>query len=147
MLAISNHLSSEVQTVVSLAKECARQYGLNYVGTEHLVLGIICEPDSIGSKVLNDLGVDEDRAKECIDEWVKMRSQETWVMGRLPGTPHFRDVLTRASVQCKGTGNWQIRSEHLLAAILEEKNCTGYKALVSMGVTPEAFRKAMLRYR
>ena len=144
---ISTHVSSEVQTIVNLAKEFARQYGLNYVGTEHLLLGIICEPEGLAAKVLNDLGIDEDHAKECIDELIEDRLQETWVIGRVPGTPHFRDVLAKAAQASKGTGNWKVRSEHMLAAILAEKKCMGFKALTALGVTLESFRRALAVYR
>jgi len=144
---ISTHVSSEVQTIVNLAKEFARQYGLNYVGTEHLVLAVVCEQDGVAARVLADLGVDEDRAKACIDELTKDRMQETWVMGRLPGTPHFRDVLTHAAQAAKGTGNWQIHSEHLTIALLCEKSSTGFRALRALGVTLEGFRRALANYR
>lgn len=143
MSAISSHLSTEAQAIVHLAREFSRQYGLNCVGTEQLVLGILCEPEGLGAKILNDLGIDEDQAKECIDELIQDRLEKTWVLGRSPGTPYFRSVMNRAAALSKGTGNWQVRSEHLLAAIMSEKNCTGYKALVAMGVTPEVFRAAM----
>jgi ATP-dependent Clp protease ATP-binding subunit ClpC len=147
MPVMSTQLSSEVQTIVNLAKEFARLHGQNYVGTEHLVLGILGEPEGLGAKILADLGVDEDEALVCIDALVLDRLQETWVLGRLPGTPHFRDVLARAFELSKGTGNWKVRSEHLLAAILAEKNSTGFKALEKLGVTPESFRRAMARYK
>ena len=143
----SRHLTPEVETIISLAKEFARQYGQNYVGTEHLLLAIIGEEEGAGARVLAELAVDVDRAKAEIDTLLKDRMAETWVMGRLPGTPHYRDVLARALEQAKGTGNWQIRSEHLLLALLAERNSTGCKALQNLGVTPDAVRKCLTRNR
>lgn len=144
---IQQHLSSEAASIVNLAKEFARQYGQNYVGTEHLLLGILGECESFGAVVLEELGVDLDRAKDKVDEVLKDRSQETWVMGRLPGTPHFRDVLARAAEQAKGAGNWQIRSEHLLLALLAEGNSTGCRALESLGLSLESVRKCIAARR
>lgn len=141
------NLSKEAATIVELAKEFARQYGQHYVGTEHLVLAILGEHEGLGAKVLTKLSVDQDTAKQQIDELLKDRLQETWVMGRLPGTPHYRDVLARAADEAKGSGNWQIRSEHILLALLAEKASTGYKALAALGVDADTVRKMIGRNR
>ena len=144
---VSTHLSSEAQTIFNLAKEFSRQYGLSHVGTEHLLLAILGETEGLGARVLADLGVDQDAAKERIDELLKLRSHESWVMGRLPGTPHFRDVISRAAEQAKGGGNWQVRSEHLVLALLAEPQSIGCQALQALGVTLDAARKALARHR
>lgn len=68
-------------------------------------------------------------------------------MGRLPGTPHFRDVIARAADEARGSGNWQIRSEHLLIALLGEKGSTGYKALKALNLALEQVRKDLARHR
>jgi ATP-dependent Clp protease ATP-binding subunit ClpC len=141
------NLSKEAETIITLAKEFARQYGQNYVGTEHLLLAIMGDHEGLGGKVLTELSVDQDQAKRQIDELLKHRMQETWVMGRLPGTPHYRDVLARADDEARGSGNWQIRSEHLLLALLAERASTGYKALEALGVDAGAVRKILSRGR
>jgi ATP-dependent Clp protease ATP-binding subunit ClpC len=141
------HLSKELEAIIALAKEFARQYGQNYVGTEHLLLAILGQVDCTGAKVLAEFSVDQGRAKVQVDQLLKDRLQETWVLGRLPGTPHYRDVLAHAARHAKGLGNWQIRSEHLLMALLDEKNSTGRKALEALGVEPAAVRSAITRHR
>lgn len=146
-MVTTKHLTNEAETIIHLAKEFARLHGQHYVGTEHLLLAILGEGEGLGAKILADLSVDMDRAKEQVDELVKHRLQETWVMGRLPGTPNCRDVLARASEQAKGTSNWQVRSEHLLIALLAERGSTGCKALEAMGVTLDTVRKTMVRLR
>ncbi len=143
----NKHLSVEAQTILNLAKEFARQDGQNYVGTEHLLLGLLGDCDGLAAKLLEELSVDLDRAKEQVDILLKSRSQETWVMGRLPGTPNFRNVLDRASEQAKGASNWQIRSEHLLLALLADRGSTGCKALEAMGVGLDTVRRAIIRSR
>lgn len=141
------NLTKEAETILALAKEFARQYGQNYVGTEHLLLAILGDDECLGARILAELSVDQDRAKEEIDELLRARLQETWVMGRLPGTPHYRDVLARAAEEAKGSGNWQIRSEHLLLGLLAEKASTGAKALAALGVDAVAVRRAVGRTR
>lgn len=140
-------LNKEIEAILALAKEFARQYGQNYVGTEHLLLAILGDDECAGARALAELSVDQDRAKSKIDELIKERLQETWVMGRLPGTPHYRDVLARAAEQAKGSGNWQVKSEHLLLALLAERNSVGCKALEALGVDAAAVRRALARCR
>jgi len=143
----TRHLTREAETIIALSKEFARLYGQNYVGTEHLLLAILGESHGLGARVLAELSVDQDLAKEQIDHLLKERFQETWVLGRLPGTPHYRDVLARAAEQAKGTGNWQIRSEHLLLALLAENDSIGCKALEALGVTLDRVRRTIARHR
>lgn len=147
MIGTQAQFSANTKQILELAKQIAKDYGLGYVGTEHLLLAIVRQGGSNSAKVLHHLGVDEYRTKELIDRLVKERMQETWVLGRVPGTPHFRDVLARAEEFTRGTGNWQVGSLHLLMALASEKGCTGFKALQEMGVTVERIRDVLKQAR
>jgi len=136
-------LTPRANTIIKLAKDLAREYGQGYVGTEHLLLAIICEGTGLGAKALAGLGVTEHRAREVINELIKDRMHETWVIGRLPGTPNFRDVISRAAQEARGQGNWQVGSVHLLLALLGEKDSVGGRALRELGVSAEALRKSL----
>jgi ATP-dependent Clp protease ATP-binding subunit ClpC len=138
-----NQLTPRAKNVLDLAKDIAREYGQGYVGTEHLLLAIIREGTGLGAKALAAEGVSEEAASEVIAESIKDRLHETWVMGRLPGTPHFRDVLSRAAHEARGQGNWLIGSAHILLALLAEEDAIGAQALVTLGVSQEAIRKRL----
>jgi ATP-dependent Clp protease ATP-binding subunit ClpC len=140
-----HHLSRRAEEILRLAKHIARGYGQGFVGTEHLLLAILREGEGQGALLLRAYGATEESVKEHVDQVVQDRMQETWVLGRLPGTPHFRDVLSRAAHEARGRGNWQICSVHLLLAILEEKNSTGWTVLQSIGITTEDVRKRIVR--
>lgn len=133
-------LTKRAQQALDLAKAIAADYGLGYVGTEHLLLGIIREGTSVAAACLKALGADETRTRRAVDELVQDRMEETWVMGRLPGTPHYRDVISKAETFAKGTGNWQVCSVHLLLALLQEKESMGYRALVRMNLSREIIK-------
>jgi len=133
----SVNLTRRARRVMDMAKTIAAEYGLGYVGTEHLLLGILREGTSIAAACLNELGADEERTRAVVNELVRERMEETWVMGRLPGTPHYRDVLTKAQSLAKGTGNWQVCSVHLLLGLLQEKESMGHRALARMGLSRE----------
>jgi len=138
-----NHLTPRAKNVLDLAKDIAREYGQGYVGTEHLLLAIIREGTGLGAKSLVAEGVTEEAAREVIDELVKDRLHETWVIGRLPGTPNYRDVLSRAAHEARGQGNWLIGSAHFLLALLAEEDSLGAQTLRELGVSDEAIRKRL----
>ena len=140
-----NHLSRRAEQIIHLAKGIARSYGQGHVGTEHLLLAILREGEGLGARLLRAYGATEESVKTLVDQVVQTRMQETWVLGRLPGTPHFRDVLSRAAQEARGRGTWQIGSVHILLAILEEKESTGWNVLRTIGVTADEVRKRLTR--
>jgi len=138
-------ITRRAQKVIEMAKQIAREYEQAYVGTEHLLLAIIREGSGSAARALVDCGVTEANATVEIDKLLRDRLQETWIIGRWPGTPHFRDVLSKASHAARGQGNWQICSLHLLMALLAEKDSIGYKTLRTLGVTGERLRECLGR--
>jgi len=140
-----NQLTRRADQIIRLAKEIARQEGQGFVGTEHLLLAVIREGSGLGAQILRSKGVTEGLARDEIAKLVRDRLHETWVMGRLPGTPNFRDVLSRAAEEARGMGNWQVCSVHLLLALMAEKDAIGAKALKALDVTAESVRKCLVR--
>jgi len=139
------YLTKRTDHIVKLAKELAREYGKGHVGTEHLLLAIVREGTGLGAEILLDHGATEEKLQEEIDKLLKACLQETWVFGRLPGTPHFKDVMARAAHEARGSGNWQICSVHLLLALLAEKGSIGCKTLHALGLSSGTIRKALVR--
>ncbi len=139
------NLTQRAQRVMELAKQIAGEHGLGYFGTEHLLLGILREGTSIAAAALNALGADEKRTRVVVDQLVQDRLEETWVVGRLPGTPHYRDVLSKAESFAKGTGNWQVCSVHLLMGLLQETESIGFRALAKMGLTKESIKAELAK--
>ena len=142
-----NNLDNQAIEVLKLAGEVAQEYGLGYVGTEHLLLAILREGSSLATEILCEQGANEYATQNVVDELVENRSQETWVAGRQPGAPHFRDVLSKANEEARGSGNWQVTPEHLLLGLLAEEQSLGCRALKQLGVSTEQVRKAMSAQR
>ncbi|HSW45417.1 MAG TPA: Clp protease N-terminal domain-containing protein [Phycisphaerae bacterium] len=138
-------ITRRAEAILRLAKEIARADSHGFVGTEHLLLGIVREGTGLGAQILRDRGVTEPLVREELAKLNQDRLSETWVLGRLPGTPNFRDLLSKAAEAARGSGNWQVCSIHLLMALLNEKDSTGYKTLKALGVTLEEVRKAIVR--
>ena len=139
------HLDAPAQAIVDLANKIAREYELEYVGTEHVLLAILRHGDNLGARVLEGFGADEGTVKEKVDELVHRSLEDTWVFGRLPGSPHFRNVIARAIEEAGQLESKVIRSEHLLLALLREKDSTAQIALAQLGVTLKPCRDAILK--
>ena len=137
MLPKSSHRVAEV---IKLANAIAHEYDREYVGTEHVLLAILREGTGIGAAVLKKRGVTEGRLRDEIDRLIKKQMEETWVFGRLPGTPHFKNVVATAIEQCQALQAKEVCTEHLLLALLIEKGSVANKALKALGLTAEQVR-------
>ena len=133
-----------VAVVMQLANEIAREYEQEYVGTEHVLLAIHREGRGVGGRVLRDRGVTAGKLRKEVDKLVQKSMEETWVFGRLPGTPHFKNVMAIAIEQCQQLQNKEVCTEHLLLALSREKGSVAQGALKAVGLAFEDIRKAIL---
>jgi ATP-dependent Clp protease ATP-binding subunit ClpC len=131
------HFTKRVEKVVKLASQIAREYDQDYVGTEHLLLAIEREGTGDACRILKAGGVSEGRLKAEVDNLIKKSLEDTWVFGRLPGTPHFRNVVASALEAAERLGATELRTEHLLLALAGEAGSVASRALHAVGCTPE----------
>jgi ATP-dependent Clp protease ATP-binding subunit ClpC len=129
------HLSDRVNEVIKLANRIAREYEQEYVGTEHVLLAIAREGTGLGAKILFEKGLSEEKIKERVDELIQASLEDTWVFGRLPGTPHFKNVIAIAIEKARALKSKIVCTEHLLLGLLAEKGCVAQQALKKMNVT------------
>ena len=129
------HLTARVKEVIKLANTIAREYEQEYVGTEHVLLAIAREGTGLGAKILFEKGLSEEKLKERIDELIQASLEDTWVFGRLPGTPHFKNVVAIAIEKARELKSKNVCTEHLLLGLLAEKGCVAQQALKKSGVT------------
>ena len=135
------HLDGDAEAIIKLANDIAREYELEYVGTEHILLAILRHGGGMGNDVLAHFKIDEKRAKNTIDDIAQRDKEDTWVFGRLPGTPHFRNVMALAIDEAHRLKCDRIGSAQLLLALLREKQSAGERALKKMGMTLKAARE------
>jgi len=136
--------SQRVAQVIKFANEIAREYEQEYVGTEHLLLAIQREGTGVGAAVLANRGITEEKLRAEIDRLVKKQLEETWVFGRLPGTPHFKNVMATAIEQCRQLESREVCTEHVLLALLREKGSVAQKATAALGLAYEDARNDVL---
>ncbi len=133
-------LSTRVEGVVKLAHDIAREYDEEYVGTEHVLLAISREGTGVGAKVLLNHGATPEKIKEEVDQLIKHSMEETWVFGRLPGSPHFKNVVAGAIEAARQLESKIVCTEHLLLALLKEKGSVAHNALQNLGIKIEVVR-------
>jgi ATP-dependent Clp protease ATP-binding subunit ClpC len=138
-------LTPRMDRVIKLSQRIARDYGQDYVGTEHLLLAILEEGTGMGVGILREFDVDLPKAKETIDRLVKATLEDTWVFGRLPGTPHFRNVMSAAIEQARQLESKFICTEHMLLALAKEPGSVAHSALNQLGVQAPSIQQEIIK--
>ncbi len=138
-------LTPKMDKIIKLAQRVARDYEQEYVGTEHLLLAVLEEGTNVGSEILKDRSADLTRTKAVIDRLVQSSLEDTWVFGRLPGTPHFRNVLSAAIEEARQLESKFVCAEHLLIALARAEGSVASAALAELKITPASIRAEITR--
>ncbi len=136
---MKNNFSKRVQMVIQYAKEEAIRLGHNYIGSEHLLLGLLREEDSLAVEILESLGVDLEEIRTTIQELVQS-STSTITLGHLPLTKRAERILKRTYVEAQNFDSDIISSEHLLLAIAQETEGVAAEVLANFGITYETIK-------
>jgi len=116
---MDSNFSQRVQEVIRLSREEALRLGHDYIGTEHLLLGIIREGEGVAISIFSNLGIDPAKVKKAVEETVK-QSSSTLTVGNIPLTKQAEKVLKITYLEAKLFKSDVIGTEHLLLSILRE---------------------------
>ena len=130
---MKSNFSKKVQQILRYAKEEAVHLGHNYVGSEHLLLGIISQGSSIAIDILTNLDVEIDDLRKAIEDVVRS-SGGTMLLGQMPLTKRVERILRNTFNEAKNLGSELIGDEHILLSILKENGGVAYEVLSSFGV-------------
>lgn len=139
--------SPKVKKIIQLSREEAIRLGHDFIGTEHFLLGLLHEKDSLAVKVLDSLEVDIDELKNKIEKAHTPRHEEDlgYNYGSIPLNKHAEKVLKVTSLEAKVYKSDEIRPEHLMLSILKHDDNMANKILHDFNVDYDAF-KAELDY-
>ncbi|WP_207532213.1 ATP-dependent Clp protease ATP-binding subunit [Desertivirga arenae] len=132
--------SPRVKDVISYSREEALRLGHDYIGTEHLLLGLIREGDGMAIKVLKALGVDTVRLRRSIEDAVKGTSGTTANLGNIPLTKQAEKVLKITYLEAKIFKSDVIGTEHLLLSILRDDDNIASQILLQYNVNYDVFK-------
>jgi hypothetical protein len=122
---------------VQAAQHEAREHRHDYIGTEHLALGVLTEPDGLAVKALEALGVSRDAARQALLAALLPTTAEVPLAERIPFTPRAKKALEFAVRKALVFGHNYIGTEHLLIGVLDEEEGIGGKTLTGLGVTSD----------
>jgi ATP-dependent Clp protease ATP-binding subunit ClpC len=128
--------------VVVLAQEEARMMNHNYIGTEHLLLGLLHEGDNVADRALRDLEISLEAARQQVEEIIGLGQQAP--SGHIPMTPRIKKVLDLALREAMQLGHNYIRPEHLLLSIVREGDGVAAQVLVRLGADLNRVRQQVV---
>src|SRR5687768_16242707 len=132
--------SPRVKDVISYSREEALRLGHDYIGTEHLLLGLIREGDGMAIKILKALGVDTVRLRRSIEDAVKGTSSTTVNLGNIPLTKQAEKVLKITYLEAKIFKSDVIGTEHLLLSILRDEDNIASQILLQYNINYDVFK-------
>ena len=135
--------TDRARRVVVLAQEEARRLDHNYIGTEHLLLGLIREADGVAAKALESLGIGLDAVRQQVEEIIGQGQQAP--SGHIPFTPRAKKVLELSLREALQLGHNYIGTEHILLGLIREADGVAAQVLVRLGADLNRVRQQVIQ--
>ncbi|NUN92547.1 MAG: ATP-dependent Clp protease ATP-binding subunit [Verrucomicrobiae bacterium] len=139
-----NNLTPRAQQVLALARKEADRFNHNYVGTEHLLLGIIKLGQGVAVSVFSRLGLELETVRMEVEKQVGTGPDQK-VLGNIPYTPRVKKVLALAGKEAKALNHSYVGTEHILLGLLKEGDGVAARVLKSLGVDIDRTRQEILK--
>lgn len=137
------NFTEAAKNVMKISEEFAKELGHTYVGTEHVLYGLIKEDKGIVSKVFKDANINAEKIYKMVEEVIgKNEIDEIELKGY---TPRLKKVLDMALVETKKTGSDYISTEHLLIALFNDRECIASQLIIDSGVNIDGLIRKMYR--
>lgn len=140
MASVFDSFTEKAKRSIELSKKEAALLNHNYVGTEHLLLGLLEEREGLASIVLSGLGVRADDIRNMIKTYIGAGEKAVEIMGF---TPRTKRIFERSAVEARRLNQNYVGTEHILISLTNEKESIGNKFLVSLGISQEMIFKQM----
>lgn len=132
--------TKQALNALSLAEKAARTYGHSYIGTEHLLLGLMREKEGTAGLILEEFAAEEDRLCKMIDKFVAPIDMAAAKKEKPDYSPRARKIMTEAVQECEEKAG----TEHLLLVMLKETDCVATRLLHTMGINVQKLYSAVL---
>src|SRR5438270_2910519 len=139
-----NNFTPRAQQVLALARKEADRFNHNYVGTEHLLLGLIKLGQGVAVNVLQKMGMDLETVRMEVEKQVGS-GPETKMVGNIPYTPRVKKVLALAGKEAKALNHSYVGTEHILLGLLREGEGVAARVLKSLEIDIERTRNEILK--
>lgn len=135
--------TDRARKVMALANQEAQRFNHEYIGTEHILLGLVKEGSGVGANVLKNLDVDLRKVRLEVEKLVRA-GPEMVTMGRLPQTPRAKKVIEYAIEEARNLNHNYVGTEHLLLGLLREHDGVAAQVLMNLGLKLEDVREEVL---
>jgi ATP-dependent Clp protease ATP-binding subunit ClpC len=139
---VFERFTDRARRVVVLAQEEARLLNHAYIGTEHILLGLMAEEESIAARALTQLGVDLDQVRDAVEEIIGTGTEPA--PGQIPFTPRAKKVLELSLRESIGLSHNYIGTEHILLGIVREGEGVANQVLERYGVGTREIRATVI---
>src|SRR3954467_952964 len=140
-----NNFTPRAQQVLALARKEADRFHHNYVGTEHLLLGLIKLGQGVAVSVLQKMGLDLETVRGEVEKQVGIGQESKTPVGSIPYTPRVKKVLALAGKEAKALNHSYVGTEHILLGLLREGEGVAARVLKSLEVDIERTRNEILK--
>ncbi|HEY4249427.1 MAG TPA: ATP-dependent Clp protease ATP-binding subunit [Lacunisphaera sp.] len=140
-----NNFTPRAQQVLALARKEADRFHHNYVGTEHLLLGLIKLGQGVAVSVLQKMGLDLETVRGEVEKQVGVGQESKTPVGSIPYTPRVKKVLALAGKEAKALNHSYVGTEHILLGLLREGEGVAARVLKTLEVDIERTRNEILR--
>ncbi|MGX7352883.1 ATP-dependent Clp protease, ATP-binding subunit ClpC [Enterococcus canis] len=138
--------TERAKAVLAIAQEEAKYFKHQSVGTEHLLLALVLEPNGIAGKILRQLNADESEIREEIEHLTGYGSVKGYPKGAyLPYSPRAKQIFAYAGDEAKRFGATNIGTEHILLGILRDENILASRILSNLGLSLPKMRQLILK--
>src|SRR2546422_7450091 len=138
-----DRFNDRAKRVLALAQDEAVRFNHNYIGAEHLLLGLIREGEGVAARALDSLGVDLTKARKGV-EFVIGRGTQTTTPSEITLSPRTKKVIELGIDEARKLGHSHVGTEHLLLGLVREGESVGAGVLESLGVTLEKVRHQVI---
>src|SRR6266487_1147374 len=135
--------TDRARKVMALANQEAQRFNHEYIGTEHILLGLVKEGSGVGANVLKNLDIDLRKVRLEVEKLVKS-GPDMVTMGKLPQTPRAKKVIEYAIEEARNLGHNYVGTEHLLLGLLREQEGVAAQVLMNLGLKLEDVREEVL---
>lgn len=140
---MQENYTSQARNALAMAEKTAKRCQHSYIGTEHLLLGLLMEPEGTAGILLADFGVEQERLLGLIDRLIAP-SGNTAVASAHGLTPRARRLLDNAQEEAARLKSDEVGTEHILLAMLRESDCVATRLLYTMGVNIQKLYSSLL---
>ena len=142
---MAKRFTENAQKIILIAQEEAKRLNHDYVGTEHILLGLSALEGTVSNKILSGLGVTFRKVRQEIEKMVGI-GDTIMLLGEIPFTPRAKKVLELSVEESQMLGSDHIGTEHILLGLIREEEGMAGKILANLGLNLDSVRDTVLNF-